>query len=212
MYFILDVNDLMHNAISQFLTMNILRLKDDYKVEWIKVDKIGSLKVSLLDIEEIIIGDEDVIDALKENIDESLFDKEVMCGNENSKYVNNLFYIAPMYHRRMINLKKVIFLDIDISIQHNIKKLWVQFQNMEEKGHAEEVIRGKCIGLGHDLSPHYYHRLTDYIAGHPGTELGSPGQYQGYNTGVVLFNLECLRQSNFERIHLQPDKVYCIVL
>ena len=197
----------MQSAISQFLTMNILKLKDDYKVEWIKVDKIGSLKISLVDIEDILKDDEGVIEALKENIDESLFNKEVICGNENSKYVNDLFYIAPLYHRKMNNLKKILFLDIDIRIQHNIKKMWIQFQDMEDKSKVNKENSSKCIGLGLDLSPHYYHRLVDYMAEHPNTDLGSPGKLQGFNTGVVLFNLECLRESKFEEIHLQPEKV-----
>ena len=197
----------MQSAISQFLTMNILKLKDDYKVEWIKVDKIGSLKISLVDIEDILKDDEGVIEALKENIDESLFNKEVICGNENSKYVNDLFYIAPLYHRKMNNLKKILFLDIDIRIQHNIKKIWIQFQDMEDKSKVNKENSSKCIGLGLDLSPHYYHRLVDYMAEHPNTDLGSPGKLQGFNTGVVLFNLECLRESKFEEIHLQPEKV-----
>ena len=202
------MSDLIQSVISQFFTMNILSLKNEYKIQWIKVDKIGSLKISVVDIEEIIKGDEDVIEALKENIDESLFDPEIVCGNENSKYVNDLFYIAPLYHRKMNNLKKILFLDIDISIQHNIKKIWVQFQDMEHNSKAEEEgSSSKCIGLGLDLSPHYYHRLVDYIAKHPDTGLGSPGKLQGYNTGVVLFNLECLRKSKFEQIYLQPEKV-----
>ena len=206
--FISDVSDLIHSVISQFLTMNILSLKNEYKIEWIKVDKIGSLKMSIVDLEEIIKGDEDVIEALKENIDESLFDPEIVCGNENSKYVNDLFYIAPLYHRKMNNLKKILFLDIDISVQHNIKKIWMQFQDMEHNSKVEEEgSSSKCIGLGLDLSPHYYHRLVDYIAEHPDTDLGSPGKLQGYNTGVVLFNLECLRKSKFEQIYLQPEKV-----
>ena len=197
----------MQSAIAQFLTMNILKLKDDYKVEWIKVDKIGSLKISLVDIEDILKDDEKVIEAFKENIDESLFNKEVICGNENSKYVNDLFYIAPLYHRKMNNLKKILFLDIDIRIQHNIKKMWIQFQDMEDKSKVNKENSSKCIGLGLDLSPHYYHRLVDYMAEHPNTDLGSPGKLQGFNTGVVLFNLECLRESKFEEIHLQPEKV-----
>ena len=36
----------------------------------------------------------------------------------------------------------------------------------------------KCVGVGHDLSPHYLHRLATFISHNPGTELGSPGQYQ----------------------------------
>ena len=87
------MSDLIQSVISQFLTMNILSLKNEYKIEWIKVDKIGSLKISVVDIEEIIKGDEDVIEALKENIDESLFDPEIVCGNEIFRQLKFLKFI-----------------------------------------------------------------------------------------------------------------------
>ena len=93
--------------------------------------------MSVVDIEEIIKGDEEVIEALKENIDESLFDPEILCGNENSKYVNDLFYIAPLYHRKMINLKKILFLDTDISVQHNIN---------EDKSNMQLGLEKKLLG------------------------------------------------------------------
>ena len=83
---------------------------------------------------------------------------------------------------------------------------------MENKSNVNEEISKKCIGLGLDLSPHYYHRLVDYMAEHPDTDLGSPGKLQGYNTGVVLFNLDCLRKSEFEKIHLQPKKVNLLII
>ena len=47
-----------------------------------------------------------------------------------------------------------------------------------EDGEDEDGGRRKCVGVGHDLSPHYLHRLATYISHNPGTELGSPGQYQ----------------------------------
>ena len=43
---------------------------------------------------------------------------------------------------------------------------------------GEDGGRRKCVGVGHDLSPHYLHRLATFISHNPGTELGSPGQYQ----------------------------------
>ena len=83
---------------------------------------------------------------------------------------------------------------------------------MEDKNKVNRENSSNCIGLGLDLSPHYYHRLVDYMAEHPITDLGSPGKLQGFNTGVVLFNLECLRESKFEIIHLQPQKVNKILI
>ena len=49
--------------------------------------------------------------------------------------------------------------------------------------------------VGLDLSPHYLTHLNHFMETNPETYLGSPGRYQGLNTGVVLFNLERMRSS-----------------
>ena len=49
--------------------------------------------------------------------------------------------------------------------------------------------------MGNDLAPHYYHVLRFYRELNPGTHVGDPGRFQGFNTGVVLFNLDRMRQS-----------------
>lgn len=54
---------------------------------------------------------------------------------------------------------------------------------------------GNLIGVGNDLAPHYYHVLRFFRESHPGTLIGDPGRFQGFNTGVVLFNLDKMRKS-----------------
>ena len=171
--------------------MNVIRIKDEYQRIKVKVDHVGKLKMSFVNIDKIVEGEEDVIEALKENIDDDLFRDYL-----NRKYTHNLFYMAPLYHKKFSNLQKMIVLDIDLIFQSSIQNLWTQLEMMD-----------RCIGVGPDLSPHYWHRLRTFRTDHPDTLLGSPGQYQGYNTGVVLFNLHCMRNSQFQSLWLLPDKV-----
>ena len=51
------------------------------------------------------------------------------------------------------------------------------------------------IGVGLDLSPHYSIVLTKYRSANPGTKLGDPGRFQGFNTGVVLYDLKRMRSN-----------------
>ena len=107
----------------------------------------------------------------------------MFCDHTNSKYTHDLFLVAPLYHRKLARLDRIIFLDVDITVQSNIAKLWTQFGTMEAEEarlveDGDDGGRRKCVGVGHDLSPHYLHRLATFISHNPGTELGSPGQYQ----------------------------------
>ena len=119
---------------------------------------------------------------------------KVFCDHTNSKYTHDLFLVAPLYHRKLARLDRIIFLDVDITVQSNIAKLWHQFGTMEaaearlgvEDG--DDGGRRKCVGVGHDLSPHYLHRLATFISHNPGTELGSPGQYQVTSLGIRAVN------------------------
>ena len=71
-----------------------------------------------------------------------------------------------------------------------------------------QVVLPQCIGLASDLSPHYRHRLARYRRDHPSTEAGLPGPgRQGFNTGVALYDLSCLRASEEYSAALDPGTV-----
>ena len=53
----------------------------------------------------------------------------------------------------------------------------------------------QLVGVGYDLSPHYRLNLEQYRRWHPASTLGDPGPTQGFNTGVVLYNLARMRES-----------------
>ena len=53
------------------------------------------------------------------------------------------------------------------------------------------------IGLAYEQQPVYRHVLQSYRNEHPNTAVGEPASsgHPGFNTGVVLFNLEKLRRN-----------------
>ena len=92
----------------------------------------------------------------------------------------------------------------------DIKLLYKEFSKFSETN---------LIGVGPDLSPHYRLNLEQYRRWFPESTLGDPGwsqvivlfdlrfltnhpecekliyDYQGFNTGVVLYNLQRMRES-----------------
>jgi len=103
------------------------------------------------------------------------------------KYTKDLFYITPLLHRELpYSLEKLIMLDIDLEFKTDILDLYTQFNQFS----ATQI-----IGLGNDLSPHYLSHANSFIKANPGTFVGSPGRYQGFNTGVALYHLGRMRES-----------------
>ena len=86
----------------------------------------------------------------------------------------------------MFPYRKFIMLDVDLKFRVDVAELFRQY---------EEFDADQMIGVGSDLAPHYYHVLRFYRESNPGTEIGKPGRFQGFNTGVVLFNLDRMRRS-----------------
>ena len=117
----------MRNSYSSFLTMNIIKIQDTYSRKRKKVIDIAELKISYIDIEEIVKDNHDVVRALKDHVDNDLFEDDL-----NSKYTHDLFYIAPLYHRKFSNLEKFIFIDIDIMFNHNVNYFWRKLDTMSK--------------------------------------------------------------------------------
>ena len=77
-------------------------------------------------------------------------------------------------------------LDVDIKFRIDISELFGLFDDFGP---------GQMIGVGRDLAPHYRIAFRDYRALNPGTPVGEPGDMQGFNTGVVLYDLDRIRAS-----------------
>ena len=106
---------------------------------------------------------------------------QILIGKSLSKSGNIAAYLGPLYHMVFTSLKKIIFLDSEhLSFTSDIKLLDDQFT---------QFTPSQVIGLAPELSPYYKEVLTanSYLATHPGSPLGGPGKFQGYNVGVVLY-------------------------
>ncbi|XP_012217254.1 xyloside xylosyltransferase 1 [Linepithema humile] len=106
-------------------------------------------------------------------------------------YSDALFFLSLGLHRIAPNCQRLaIMFDADTKFRKDVKNLFEEFNNFG---------KGALFGLAPELTPVYRHVLYLYRSKHPTTMFGEPrhkGGYPGYNSGVVLFNLERLRKSH----------------
>ena len=102
------------------------------------------------------------------------------------KYNDDIYYICPFYHKIFPTLPKIMVVDADVEFRVDLSEIYSVFDKFE----GDEV-----IAVGNDLAPHYYQMLTSYRETHPDTELGKPGRFQGFNVGVLMYDLAKLRAS-----------------
>ena len=180
-----SVTSFFSQLISKKVAKNLMK-----EWKWKKRKVFPVIKISFVDIEKIIEKDRPFFTALKNS---SMI--------QQSKYTADLFYIAPLYHKAFTSLDRIIFIDSsDLEFFDDVLLLQEQFEKMDEE----------LLGVGLDLSPHY-RNIISVLAGDPQTSLGLPGHSQGFNTGVVLFQLDRMRQSEVLAHLLQPDKVQSLL-
>ena len=63
------------------------------------------------------------------------------------------------------------------------------------------------LGMSVDLSPHYYLNLQSFLRAEQSSALGRPGPSQGLNTGVVLYQLERMRNSEEYNKYLELESL-----
>ena len=103
-----------------------------------------------------------------------------------------------MYHGAFLKLDQLIYLDCsDIEFFDDVRLLSDEFSKMNQA----------IIGVGLDKSPHYRDFLGGFLQQNPGSPLGLPGDKQGFNTGVVLFDLKGMRASRLYNQMISPEKV-----
>lgn len=151
------------------------------------------IKFSFVDIRKIKDINPEFIESMM-NCSMAKYDQEI------DKYSSDLFYISPLYHRAFTNLEKIIFMDsTDLEFFEDVSQLEAEFGQMEET---------ELMSVGLDLSPHYRKFLEEkYVVIHPESKLGLPGKTQGFNTGVVLFRLDRMRDSEIYNEYLEAGRV-----
>lgn len=116
-------------------------------------------------------------------------------------YSHPLFFLSLALHKVLSNsLDKVIMLDADLKFNVDIKDLYGEFSNFGESN---------LIGLAHEQQPVYRHTFQVYRDQHPGTPVGEslPSGHPGYNSGVLLLNLQRMRKSKLYNDLLDARKV-----
>ena len=191
---LLEAGIVMENTVSLFITMNLIQQFGYFNRKRSKLKKLSRLKFSFVDIEDLVREERDIIKTMKNHTD-----MNIVTSNHNEKYLHDLFYLAPLYHKKFSTLERLLMLDIDLGILTSIQDLYDQF---DQFGTGDQ-----CIGVAADLSPHYWHKLESFRADNPDTALGQPGSLQGKNTGVALYNLSCLRQSRLFADYTTPSEV-----
>ena len=162
---------------------------------WRRQKVMPNVRVNYVDSERIIEKNKLFVKTLKASTAQASDNKTI----EEDRYTADLFYMAPIYHLAFTSLTSLLVIDsTDLDFHQDISILHNQMQ---------EVVGGKIIGIGLDLSPNYYVQLANYRSLHPGSRLGYAGRLQGFNTGVVLYNLAAMRQSVLYNSYLTPSMI-----
>lgn len=104
------------------------------------------------------------------------------------RYNDDIFFLTEVFHDAFPKrIHQLIFLDVDLKFMSDIKDLHQEFGNFQPQN---------VMAIGPDLQPQYRVDFGKFRKLNPGTLVGSsrPG-WQGFNTGVVLFDLDRMRKS-----------------
>lgn len=106
----------------------------------------------------------------------------------NAYYGDPLFFLSMVLHR-VLQLDKVIMLDVDLKFDEDIRHLYEIFSLFSERN---------IIGIARENQPVYRHLFHQYRGKNPSTRVGAPppSGLTGFNSGVLLLNLEKMRLSN----------------
>ncbi|XP_036377908.1 xyloside xylosyltransferase 1 [Megalops cyprinoides] len=116
-------------------------------------------------------------------------------------YSDAIFFLSVAMHRIMpADLKRIVQLDLDLKYRSNIRDLFQEFHRFPP---------GAVIGIAREMQPVYRHTFWQYRKENPKSKVGEPppdGQ-PGFNSGVMLLDLEAMRHSALYNQLLEPGRV-----
>ncbi|XP_069184931.1 xyloside xylosyltransferase 1 [Procambarus clarkii] len=127
--------------------------------------------------------------------------QEFFTRRTNAYYRDALFFFSLHLHKLLPGLDRVILMDIDIKVRGDIAEL---------HSHFERFSTSNVIGMTLEQSSVYRHVLSLYRKQHPNTTLGSPptkGGFPGFNSGVVLVDINKLRKCEVISRYLSKSKL-----
>lgn len=116
-----------------------------------------------------------------------------------------VFYISLVIHKIMpANISRLIILDVDLIFMSDLAALFTLFNNFSAD---------QAIGIARENQPVYRNVFWDYRRKNPGTRVGEPPPdgLTGFNSGVVLFDLDKLRNSSLYNSFLTGDNLLTLV-
>jgi len=126
-------------------------------------------------------------------------------GNNHPKYEDIIFLLSLSLHKILpLNIHKIVQLDLDLKFTTNLRAIWKEFDNFQHTN---------MFGLAHENQPVYRHLLWKYRDENPGTKVGNPAPNgnPGYNSGVLLLNLDKIRMNDKYNSYLEPENVQKLV-
>lgn len=122
-------------------------------------------------------------------------------GSNSGYFHKDLFFLSTGLHRLFArSVRHLILLDVDIQLRSDIALLHQHFALF-----APAAI----MGLAYEQQPVYRHILHKYRQENHGTKCGEPASRgsPGFNSGVVLLNLEAIRNSSVYKHFLSAKAV-----
>ncbi|KAJ6633230.1 hypothetical protein lerEdw1_014536 [Lerista edwardsae] len=116
-------------------------------------------------------------------------------------YGDPLFFLSVAMHRLLPReILRIVQVDLDVEYRANIRELFEEFDHFQE---------GAVIGIAREMQPVYRHVFWQYRQEHPGTRVGEPPPegLPGFNSGVLLLDLEAMRRSALYNRLLEPEAV-----
>ncbi|XP_076134929.1 xyloside xylosyltransferase 1 [Alosa pseudoharengus] len=116
-------------------------------------------------------------------------------------YSDSIFFLSVAMHRIMpADMKHIVQLDLDLKYRCNIRDLFQEFNQFQPEA---------VIGIAREMQPVYRHTFWQYRKENPKSGVGDPppdGQ-PGFNSGVMLLDLEAMRASALYNRLLEPERV-----
>lgn len=116
-------------------------------------------------------------------------------------YSDAIFFLSVAMHLIMPeNLTRIVQLDLDLKYKTNIRDLFQEFDHFPPEA---------VIGITREMQPVYRHTFWQYRKENPQTKVGDPPPdgLPGFNSGVMLLDLDAMRNSALYNRLLQPNHV-----
>lgn len=122
--------------------------------------------------------------------------QDIFTSGSTSYFSGPVFFLSIISHILFPNISKLVMLDADLKFRTDIKQLFDKFRNFSSKN---------IVGIAYEQQPVYKHITWKYQKFHRGTKIGEPAPdgYPGFNSGVLLLNLDRMRKSPLYQQYLE---------